>query len=89
MAQLNSRVAFNYYLTERVVRYLQTKDPAIFPFTASMTPEQRRTFQRDLRDGLAELQDSGSARKTSAVGFIMSDDHLRDVVEAWERRFPS
>ena len=89
MAQLNSRVAFNYYLTERVVRYLQTKDPAIFPFTAKMTAEQRRTFQRDLRDGLAELQDSGSARKTSAVGFIMSDDHLRDVVESWESRFPS
>ena len=89
MAQLNSRVAFNYYLTERVVRYLQTKDPAIFPFTASMTAEQRRTFQRDLRDGLAELQDSGSARKTSAVGFIMSDDRLHEVVQEWERRFPS
>jgi hypothetical protein len=54
-----------------------------------MTPEQRRAFQRDLRDGLAELQDSGSARKTSAVGYIMSDDHLRDVIDAWERGQPA
>ena len=89
MAQLQSRVAYNYYLVERVIRYLQTKDTDIFPFTAAMTPEQRRAFQRDLRDGLAELQDSGSARKTSAVGYIMSDDHLRDVIEAWERGQPA
>ena len=89
MAQMESRVAFNYYLVERVIRYLQTKDVAIFPFTANLTPEQRRAFQRDLRDGLAELQDSGSARKTSAVGYIMSDDHLRDVIDAWERGQPA
>ncbi len=89
MAQLQSRVAYNYYLVERVIRYLQTKDAALFPFTEAMTPEQRRAFQRDLRDGLAELQDSGSARKTSAVGYIMSDDHLRDVIDAWERGQPA
>jgi hypothetical protein len=89
VAQLQSRVAYNYYLVERVIRYLQTKDAALFPFTESMTPEQRRAFQRDLRDGLAELQDSGSARKTSAVGYIMSDDHLRDVIDAWERGQPA
>jgi len=89
VAQLDSRVAYNYYLVERVIRYLQTKDATIFPFTEAITPEQRRAFQRDLRDGLAELQDSGSARKTSAVGYIMSDDHLRDVIEAWERGQPA
>ena len=89
MAQLQSKVAYNYYLVERVIRYLQTKETAIFPFTAAMTPEQRRAFQRDLRDGLAELQDSGSARKTSAVGNIMSDSHLREVIEKWERGQPS
>jgi hypothetical protein len=89
VAQLESRVAFNYYLVERVIRYLQTKDVAIFPFTATLSPEQRRAFQRDLRDGLADMQDSGSARKTSAVGYIMSDDRLRDVIDAWERGQPA
>ena len=49
MAQLQSRVAYNYYLVERVIRYLQTKDAALFPFTEAMTPEQITAFmQREL-----------------------------------------
>lgn len=83
MAQLHTQNAYDHHLVERVVRFLQTKDPAIFPFTAQLTMEQRRAFMSELRDGLADLQDSGSARKTSAAGFIMKDRHLRDVVESW------
>jgi hypothetical protein len=83
VAQLHTQNAYDHLLVERVVRFLQTKDPAIFPFTAQLTPEQRREFMRELRDGLADLQDSGSARKTSAAGFIMKDRHLREVVDTW------
>jgi hypothetical protein len=36
-----------------------------------------------LRVALSELQDSGSARKTSATGFIMNDSTLHGIVRAW------
>ena len=67
----------------RVIAYLQTKDPRLFPFTARFDAERRRAFVRDLREGLAELTDSGSARKTSASGFIMSDARLHQIVRKW------
>lgn len=83
MAQLHSQSAYDHALVERVVRFLQTKDSTIFPFTERLSSEQRRAFMSELRDGLADLQDSGSARKTSASGFIMRDKHLRSVVDSW------
>jgi hypothetical protein len=68
---------------ERVVAYLQTGDARLFPFTRHFDAERHRAFRRDLREGLAELTDSGSARKTSATGFIMSDARLREIVYEW------
>jgi hypothetical protein len=68
---------------ERVIAYLQMRDNRLFPFTARFDEERERAFVRDLREGLAELTDSGSARKTSAAGFIMRDERLHDIVNEW------
>jgi len=83
VAQFNPDPAYDHRLAERVVVYLQTKDPALFPFTADFDDERRRAFIRDLREALADLQDSGSARKTSASGFIMNDRRLHETVAEW------
>lgn len=83
MAQINPEPNYDHLLVDRVVGYLQTRDPRLFPFTARFTDEQRRAFIRDLRDGLAELTDSGSARKTSATGYIVSDSRLYHIIREW------
>ena len=83
VAQIDPEPNYDHRLAERVVVYLQTKDPRIFAFSAGFTPEQRRAFMRDLREGLADLTDSGSARKTSATGFVMNDSRLHDIVREW------
>ena len=83
MAQLYARPDYDHQLVERVVQYLETRDSSLFPFTANYGYEQRMAFMKDLRRGLATLQDSGSARKTSAKGFIMSDDRLQEIIETW------
>ncbi len=81
--QLSPDPAYDHKLVDRIVVYLQTKDPSLFPFTAGFDEARRRAFMRDLREALTILQDSGSARKTSASGFIMSDQLLHDVVGEW------
>lgn len=83
VAQIDPEPNYDHRLAERVVVYLQTNDARLFPFTARFSAEQRRAFARDLREGLAEITDSGSARKTSATGFIMNDRRLRQIVEEW------
>ena len=83
MAQLSPEPAYDHRLAERVVIYLQTRDPALFPFTARFDAARRRAFVRDLREALADLTDSGSARKTAAAGFIMNDRRIHDVVREW------
>lgn len=83
MAQLDPEPNYDQMLQERAIAYLQTKDWRLFPFSEGFDAAQRKAFIRDLRDGLAELTDSGSARKTSATGFIMSDQRLRDIVREW------
>lgn len=75
--------AYDHRLAERVVVYLQTKDPALFPFTMNFDEARQKSFIRDLREALSDLQDSGSARKTSASGFIMRDRRLHEVIEEW------
>jgi hypothetical protein len=65
------------------VEYLQTRNPAIFPFTAAFDAHREKAFVRDLREGLGTVNDSGSARKTSATGFVATDKDLRRVVEEW------
>jgi hypothetical protein len=81
--QLNPGPAYDHRLTERVIVYLQTRDAALFPFTADFDDVKRKSFVHDLREALSDLQDSGSARKTSASGFIMRDRRLHEVVQAW------
>src|SRR5215211_8896202 len=83
VAQFNPEPAYDHRLAERVIVYLQTKDPALFPFTAHFDDARRKAFARDLREALGDLLDSGSARKTSASGFMMKDRRLHDVVREW------
>ena len=81
--QKDPEPAYNFRLVERVVEYLQTRDATLFPFTMQFDDAREKAFVRDLREGLSDLVDSGSARKTSATGFIMSDRRLREIVQAW------
>lgn len=83
MAQIDPEPNYDHRLAERVVVYLQTKDARLFPFSAGFDDERRRAFVRDLREGLAEITDSGSARKTAATGFLMSDGRLHEIVREW------
>lgn len=83
MAQFNVDPSYDHNLAERVVEYLQTRDARLFPFAARFDAERRRAFVRDLREGLAELTDSGSARKTSSTGFMMRDTRLHQIVREW------
>jgi|GEM_PF-1309960 len=83
VAQINPEPAYDHRLAERVIVYLQTRDPALFPFTARFDADRRRAFVRDLREALSDLTDSGSARKTSASGFIMKDHRLHEVIQEW------
>jgi hypothetical protein len=84
VAQIEPENPYNDWLMERVVEYLHTRDSRLFPFTASFDEHQQRAFARDLREGLGEITDSGSARKTSATGFIASDQTLRRIVAEWQ-----
>ena len=83
MAQIDPEPNYDHRLAERVVAYLQTKDTRLFPFTARFDAERQRAFVRDLQEGLAEITDSGSARKTSATGFVMNDSRLHQIVREW------
>ncbi len=83
MAQLDPEPNYDHRLAERVVTYLQTVDWRLFPFSQAFDATQRRAFIRDLRDGLSDLTDSGSARKSSATGFPVSDRRLLEIVREW------
>lgn len=85
MAQMYAPPDYDHALVERVVRYLETKETALFPFTAGFSWDEKMAFMRDLRRALGSLTDSGSARKTAAVGFIISDDELQETIEHWQR----
>src|SRR4051812_14319225 len=81
--QLHPGQAYDHRLAERVILYLQTRNNMLFPFTARFDDARHRAFIQDLREALSDLQDSGSARKTSASGFIMKDKRLKEVVSEW------
>ncbi|MFL5758351.1 MAG: hypothetical protein ACJ789_01355 [Thermomicrobiales bacterium] len=83
MAQINPQPAYDHRLAERVIAYLQTRNPELFPFTAGFDDARQKAFAHDLREALGDLLDSGSARKTSASGFMMRDRRLREVVAEW------
>jgi hypothetical protein len=83
VAQIDPENRYSDWLVDRAVEYLQTRDPAIFPFTAGFDEHREMAFVRDLRESLADVTDSGSARKTAATGFMTTDRELRRVVEEW------
>ena len=83
MAQIDPEQRFHDWLMESIVRFLQTRDRRIFPFTANFDEHQIAAFVRDLREGLSEVTQGGSARKTSATGFITSDQILRRIIDEW------
>jgi hypothetical protein len=81
--QIDPQPLYDHGLVERVIAYLQTRDPHLFPFTARFDEERQKAFVRDLRMGLSDITDSGSKRGTSASGFITSDELLREIVQDW------
>jgi hypothetical protein len=83
VAQIHPDETYNDLLMDRVVRYLQTRDPRWFPFAERFDAHQQAAFVRDLQEGLSSITDSGSARKSSATGFTTSDETLRRVVDEW------
>lgn len=83
VAQIFPDQRYNDRLMDRVVAYLQTRDSRLFPFTAAFDDHRRAAFVRDLREGLSEITDSGSARKSAATGFTTSDQNLRRVIDEW------
>lgn len=83
MAQIDPVPNYDHRLAQWATLYLQTRDTALFPFARHFDEEQQQAFVYSLRVGLAELQDSGSARKTAATGFIMSDSLLHQLVREW------
>jgi len=85
VAQLEQHQAYHDRVTDRVIVFLQTGDTALFPFTAEFDEAQMAAFVHDLRDALSSLTDSGSARKTSAAGFVVSDQRINDVIAEWAR----
>ena len=83
MVQIYPGQAYHHDLATRTIAFLQTRDPSLFPFTSRFDDARMKAFVRDLREALADLTDSGSARKTSAAGFIMRDRQLREVIDEW------
>jgi hypothetical protein len=83
VAQIDPAQRFHDWLMDRVVRFLQTRDRRIFPFTANFDEHQIAAFVRDLREGLSEVTHGGSARKTSATGFVTSDRVLQRIIDEW------
>jgi hypothetical protein len=83
VVQIYPGQAYHHDLVSLAIAFLQTRDPSYFPFTGHFDDARMKAFVRDLREALADLTDSGSARKTSASGFMMRDRRLREVVEEW------
>jgi len=83
VVQIDPEPLYDHRLVERVIAYLQTRDPSLFPFTRFFDEARQKAFIDDLRQGLAEITDSGSKRGTSAAGFITSDDLLQEIVNDW------
>ncbi len=81
--QIDPAPNYDHRLAEWVTTYLQTGDTSFFPFAKHFDSEQRRAFKHALRVGLSDLQDSGSARKTAATGFLVDDSRLHYIVREW------
>jgi len=75
--------SYDHDLAGRIIEFLQTRDAALFPFTARFDDARMMSFIQDLREALSDLTDSGSARKTASTGFMMRDRRLHEVVGEW------
>lgn len=80
---LEAEPLYHDALVDRVIAYLQTRNPLLFPFTRKFDAERQHAFMHDLRMGLSEINDSGSKRGTASTGYITSDAMLRAIVEDW------
>lgn len=83
MAQKDTGPMFDQDLVQRVIEWLQTRNPSIFPFTAGFDEARERAFVHDLRLGLSDLTETGAKRGTSASGYMVSDQRLQQAVEEW------
>lgn len=83
MAQLTSEPLYDHDLARRAIEFLHTGNRRLFPFTQRMDAMQLAAFKRDLREGLGDALDSGSARKTSATGYVTSARRLNEIVQEW------
>jgi hypothetical protein len=83
MVQIYPGHLYDHDLARRVVEFLQTRNPDLFPFVARFDDERNKAFIQDLREGLSALTDSGSARKTASTGFMMRDRRLHEVIREW------
>lgn len=81
--QIDPEPLYHHGIVQRTVAYLQTRDPEYFPFAARFDEAREEAFVNDLRMGLSDIVESGSARKTSATGYITSDRRLIEIVEDW------
>lgn len=81
--QIDPEPLYHHGLAERVVEYLQTRDPELFPFAARFDDAREEAFVRDLRIGLRDIVESGAKRGTSSTGFMTSDRRLLEIVEDW------
>jgi hypothetical protein len=83
MAQLTPEPAYDHDLARRAIEFLHTEDRRLFPFTQTMDNALLAAFKRDLREGLRDTLNSGSARKTSATGFVTSGRRLGKIIHEW------
>jgi hypothetical protein len=83
VVQINPDQAYDHDVVRRAIYFLQTRSPDLFPFTENFDDARMDAFVKDLRLAIADLTESGSARKTSASGFIVSDKRLHEVIEEW------
>jgi hypothetical protein len=83
MAQITPEPLYDHDLARRAIEFLHTSNRRLFPFTEKMDAMQITAFKRDLREGLGEALDSGSARKTSATGYITGARRLGEIVQEW------
>lgn len=81
--QIDPRPLYHHGIVERVITYLQTRDPELFPFAARFDEAREQAFVNDLRMGLSDIVESGAKRGTSASGYITSDKRLIEIVENW------
>jgi hypothetical protein len=83
MVQRDPYPPYYHDLVDRVITYLQTRDSRLFPFTAAFDADQEAALVRDLREGLSGITNGGSARKSSATGYVASDRAVRRVLAEW------